>query len=146
MGQRNIVLHHLVFAEQPAMGPARHRTLTHDVQGPLRLPEPSHRMVDSPAAQTLLGKQESPTARPTDVARHPAVGEHHLGVVASRGPNSGSGWAIVGISRTICTPGVSVGTTKIEACSAAAQPGLCFSDHQNDVGAGRVRGKPLVCR
>ena len=83
MGQGNVVLHHLVLAEQLAVRRAGNGPLAHDVERALRLPEPAHRVVDTPAAEPLLRQHEAVARRPDEVVvRHPAVGEDDLGVVA----------------------------------------------------------------
>ena len=67
-----------------------------------------------PGPEALLGEQE-PVARVADevLLRHPHVAVDDLGVAAV-GRRPDVGWSMVGMSRTMSTPGVSVGTMIIE--------------------------------
>jgi hypothetical protein len=82
MGQRDVVLHHLVLREQLAMRPSRHGTLAHDVKRSLRLTEPTHGVVDTAPAEALLS-QDEPIAWRTNqmVGRNTAAPKHELGMV-----------------------------------------------------------------
>src|ERR1700731_850555 len=82
MGQRDVVLDHLVLCEQLAMRPSRYGTLAHDVERSLRLTEPTHRVVDTAPAETLLS-QDEPIAWRTNqmVGRNTAAPKHELGMV-----------------------------------------------------------------
>ena len=125
VGQGDVVLDHLVLGQQLAVRRPRHGPLAHDVEGSLGLPEPAHGVVDSAAAEPLLGQHE-PVAGLADqmVGRHPAVPEHDLGVVArcARTRRRDGPWSPM--SRTISIPGVPAGTTNTEACRWGRPSGL----------------------
>ena len=81
--ERDVVLDHLVLPQELAVRLSRDGTLTHDVQGPLGLPEPAHGVVDPTASQALL-RQDEPITWGTDqvIGRHPTVAKDDLCMVA----------------------------------------------------------------
>ena len=79
----NEILHHLVARELLAVGFAGDGSLTHDVQRSLREPDPAHRVMDAPPAESLLGEHEAIAGLPDQIlVRHAAILEADLGVVA----------------------------------------------------------------
>ena len=124
---------------------ARHGPLAHDVERPLRLAEPAHRVVDATAAEPLLGEHEA-VAGLTDqvVGRHAAVAEHGSRRGCPRRPYSTSGCAIVPMSRTISMPGVPVGHDEHRRVAVRPTLGIGLGEHQHDVGHRGVGDEPLV--
>ena len=133
-----------MLREQLAVGGARHRPLAHDVERPLRLAEPAHRVVDATAAEPLLREHES-LARLTDqmVGGHTAVAEHDLGVVA------GAPELDVGVRhRSDVTHDLHARrpARHDEHRRVTVRPalGIRLGEHQHDVGHRRVGDEPLV--
>ena len=77
------VLHELLVAERPAADPARHRPLTHHVEGSMAGPDPPHGVMDAASRKALLGEKEALAGTSDEVGRgDPAVLKQDLGVAA----------------------------------------------------------------
>jgi hypothetical protein len=72
-----------MLREQLAMRRSRYGTFAHDVERSLRLTEPTHGVVDTAPAETLLS-QDEPIAWRTNqmVGRNTAAPKHELGMVS----------------------------------------------------------------
>src|SRR5208282_3374493 len=73
-GIRDPVLDGLLLGQRAAERTPRERPLAHQLEGALRLPEPSHAMVDASGPEALLRNLERLSPRSEQVReRHPAI-------------------------------------------------------------------------
>src|ERR1700733_8383213 len=100
--------------------------------------------MDAAAAKALLCQHEPAAARTNQgIGGPPTVGEHDLGVVATPAELRVG----MGHRRDVADDVQPRGpgrNDEYRSVSVRAAGGVGLCDHQDDVGAGRIRGKPLV--